>query len=118
MSQHTEHITSNRTYYAVFAVLLVLLVLTVAAAQIPNALLNIVVAITIATTKALLIVLYFMHLRSSTGLTRVFAAAGFVWLVLLLGLIAKDYLSRDWLRGDLGNVTGTGFAESPTDTAP
>ena len=111
MSEPYNHTVSTKTYVVVFAVLMILLVLTVAAAQIPNPLVNIVVAITIATTKAILILLYFMHLRFSSSLTRVFAAAGFVWLVLLLGLISEDYLSRDWLRGDLGTVRNAGIDE-------
>lgn len=92
----TGHIVPRRTYYAVFGALLVLLVLTVAVAKIDLGPLNPVVAMTVAVAKAVLIVLYFMHVRYESSLTRLFAAAGFLWLAILLSLTMSDYLSRGW----------------------
>jgi len=80
----------------VFAVLIVLLVVTVVAAQFNLGVFNIVIALTIAIFKALLIILYFMHVRYSTRLAWVFAGAGFVWLAILIGLTLNDYASRGW----------------------
>jgi cytochrome c oxidase subunit 4 len=78
----------------VFVALLALLVITVAAAGIEHRTLGIIVAITVAVTKAVLIILFFMHLRYTTSIIRVYAVAGFVWLVFLLMLSATDYLTR------------------------
>jgi len=58
---------------------------------------NAIAAITIAITKALLVVLYFMHIRYSNRLTWVFAGAGVFWLLILIVLTLADYLSRAWL---------------------
>lgn len=92
-----HHIIPIRTYLLIFAALFVLLILTVAVAFIDVGPLNIVIALTIATAKALLILLYFMHVRYSNRLTWVFASAAFFWLIILLGLTMTDYISRPWL---------------------
>ena len=55
---------------------------------------NLVIAITIAVLKALLIVLYFMHLRWSTWLVRLFAGAALFWLTILFVMTLQDYFSR------------------------
>lgn len=86
-----------RIYLGVFAALIVGTALTVWVAGFDLGVLNIWVAMSIAVAKALLVVLYFMHLRYSSRLVWIFAAAGFLWLILLIGLTASDYASRDWL---------------------
>ena len=58
---------------------------------------NIAVALTIAVIKAVLVMLYFMHLRYSSRLTTLFAAAGVFWFGILLVLTLSDYLSRGWV---------------------
>ena len=90
----SSHVVPKQVYYRVFAALLVLLVLTVAAAGIEHRVLGIVVAITIAVTKAVLIMMYFMHLRYTMTIARIYAIAGFVWLALLLMFTASDYITR------------------------
>src|SRR5262249_7059348 len=69
---------STGTYIAVFVVLLCLTGLTAAAAEVDLGRLNTPVAVGIAATKALLVVIYFMHLRYATQLTRVVAIFGVV----------------------------------------
>jgi cytochrome c oxidase subunit 4 len=91
-----HHVIPVRTYLMIFAALLVLLILTVLASAIDIGPLNIVLAMMIAVAKALLIILYFMHVRYSSRLTWVFAAAAFVWLAILLTLTMADYIGR-WL---------------------
>jgi cytochrome c oxidase subunit 4 len=88
---------SRKTYVRVWAALLALLALTAAADFVNLGPLHTPVAITIAVAKALLILLYFMHVRFSSRLTRVFAGAGFLWLAILIGLSMSDYLTRTWL---------------------
>jgi len=76
---------------------MVLLLLTVAVAQFHLGAFGIVLALTIAIIKAVLVVLYFMHLRYSSRLTWVFAGAGFVWLAIMFAFILSDYVSRGWV---------------------
>ena len=52
-------------------------------------------------TKALLVMLFFMHVRWSTRLTWVVAASGFFWLLILFGFTMADYLTRGWVAGTL-----------------
>jgi len=86
-------------YYAVFAALIVGTALTVAVAFIDLGALNNVLMLGIAMTKALLVVLFFMHVRWGTKLTWVVAASGFFWLLILFGLTMQDYLTRGWVPG-------------------
>jgi cytochrome c oxidase subunit 4 len=92
----SEHIISVKTNLLVFAGLIALLIATVVAGQFDLGVLSIVIAMTIAAVKALLIILYFMHVRFSSRLAWVFAASGFVWLAILLSFVLSDYISRGW----------------------
>jgi len=59
---------------------------------------NIVVALLIAGTKMSLVIYFFMHVKFDDALTRLFAAAGFIWLIILLVLTLSDYYTRDWSK--------------------
>lgn len=83
-----------RMIWGCWAALVVLLATTTGLAFVPLGRWNIVVALAIATAKALIVVIVFMELRRSSGLVRVFAGAGFLWLLILLGLTGADYSSR------------------------
>jgi cytochrome c oxidase subunit 4 len=89
-----DHVVSLKVYFLVFAALMVGTIVTVAAARIDLGNLNVVVALTIAVVKAMLVVLYFMHLRYTHRLNWVFAGAAVFWLVLLIGVTMADYLAR------------------------
>jgi hypothetical protein len=54
------------------------------------------VATGIAVVKAVLVILYFMHVKDGTRLTWVFSGAAFVWLAIMFGLTLNDYVTRDW----------------------
>ena len=95
------HVAPKRLYYLVFLALIVGTVLTVAVAKFDLGPLNNIVMLTIACTKALLVVLFFMHVRWGTRLTWVVAASGFFWLLILFVLGMSDYLSRGWMVGSL-----------------
>ena len=56
---------------------------------------------TVATLKATLVILYFMHVRWSSRLTWVVAASGFFWLLIMFSFTMTDYLSRGWVAGSL-----------------
>jgi cytochrome c oxidase subunit 4 len=97
---------SVKVYAIVFMALLALTLLTTGVAFIDlGGQWNTAVAITIAVCKALLVILYFMHLRYSDRLTWVFAGAGFFWLLILLGGTMDDMLTRQWLSQDRGRGT-------------
>jgi cytochrome c oxidase subunit 4 len=93
------HITV-KTYVAVFLILLALTALTTAFAFVDLGRgLNNVAAMTIAIVKAMLVVLYFMHVRYSDRFTWVIAAAGIFWLMILIGGTLDDLLTRSLLPG-------------------
>ncbi len=94
----THHIVPVGTYLMVFAGLMVLLVMTLVAASFDLGEANLIIAVTIAVLKALLVILYFMHLRWSTKLTQVFAGAALVWLLILFVLTLADFFSRSWIH--------------------
>jgi cytochrome c oxidase subunit 4 len=58
---------------------------------------NIVVALLIAFFKMMLVILFFMNAKADSPLTKLFAGAGFFWLILLLGQFFVDYLTRSWM---------------------
>lgn len=85
---------SKSTYYRVFGALMVLLALTAVMGFVHLGPFNLVASLAIAIAKATLIVLFFMHLRISSPLTRMFAIAGVFWLVIMLAFTLADYLTR------------------------
>src|ERR671929_1299906 len=102
----SEHIVPRTTYYGVFGALLVLTALTVIAANINFGKMNDVIAITIAVTKMMLVLLFFMHVRYSSRLIWVIVASMFFWLLILLLLTLTDYTSRGWFGPSGGGVFG------------
>lgn len=93
----SEHISSKKLYYAIFAALLVLTYATIEVSKIDLGRFNTIVALTIAVTKATLVVLFFMHVRYSTKLTKLVVVGGFAWLSLLFGLTMMDVATRAWI---------------------
>jgi cytochrome c oxidase subunit 4 len=90
-----HHIAPIRTYFNVFAALMVLFILTVVAGHFHMGRFNLAIALTIAIIKALIVMLYFMHVRWSSRATWVFAGAAFLWLGIMLWLTTGDYMTRD-----------------------
>ena len=91
------HVVPLRTNLIVFGALQGLLVLTIVAAYLPLGPLHLATAMLIAVVKAVVVILYFMHVRWSSRLTWVFASAAFVWLAIMLVFTLADYLTRGWL---------------------
>lgn len=83
-------------YVAIFAILIVLTFTTVVVAEIELGPWNVVVALAIAIIKATLVILFFMHVKDSSALTKLIVVAGFFWMAILFGLTFNDYLSRGW----------------------
>jgi cytochrome c oxidase subunit IV len=95
MSGH--HVVPVKLYFAVFAALMAFTAITVAVAYLDLGPLNNVVMLTIAVTKATLVVLYFMHVRYATRMIPVVVLAAVLWLLILFGFTMSDYLTRGWL---------------------
>jgi len=91
----SEHIISSKLYYAIWITLLVLTVVTALVARVDLGPFNTIVALVIATFKALLVVLFFMHVKyTSEKLTKIVIASAIFWLFLLLALSMADYTTR------------------------
>ena len=91
----------EQTYFLIYGLLLILLAATVWLAQIDLGRWNAVAALLIAGMKASLVVIYFMHVRERSGLTKLIAFAGFFWLSILIALTLSDFLTRNWLASSL-----------------
>jgi cytochrome c oxidase subunit 4 len=91
-----QHLIARQRYFLVFVILLGLTLLTIGAAFLDLGPLNIVIALTIAIIKALLVIFFFMHLRESSSLTWMLVGAGVFWLLLLITLTLGDYQTRGW----------------------
>jgi len=91
-----EHVVPKKTYFLVGAALIALMVLTAILSRVsmPGEL-NTVIALAIAGIKALLVILFFMHLKYETPRLNAFVLfAGLFWLLLLMGLSMTDYSFR------------------------
>ena len=91
MTEHhhgSDHVVPTRIYYGIFAILLILTGVTVAAAYIDLGRMNTVVALAIACFKALIVVLYFMHVKYSTRVIKLTVIAGLYWMGIIFALDA------------------------------
>jgi cytochrome c oxidase subunit 4 len=96
MSDHSRS-SPLPTYFAVFFALLVGTALTVYASGLDLGRFNAPIALTIASVKATLVALYFMHIKgASEKLTRMVVISALFFLLLLLGLTMTDYATRLW----------------------
>ena len=92
------HITPIKVYLAIFATLMVLTGVTVAVAYVNLGQFNKVVALGIASFKATLVVLYFMHVKYASRLTKLVVMTGLFFLAVLLGETMIDYATRMWIN--------------------
>lgn len=103
MAQHenpdtfTPHVMPVSTYLFVFLALLAFTALTVAAAYVDLGWANNAVALGIATAKATLVVLFFMHVKENSRLIPAVIFSGLFMLLLLLVNLLADYGTRGWL---------------------
>jgi cytochrome c oxidase subunit 4 len=95
MAQEHAHPTPG-LYLVIIGTLITLTVATWLIAFVNLGIFNPVVALTIAVIKAVLVILFFMHVRYSSKLTMVTVGAGFFWLMIMITLSLSDYLSRYW----------------------
>jgi cytochrome c oxidase subunit IV len=98
MSDHSEHhIVPKRVYYLVFLTLIVMTWVTAYVSTIDLGRLNVFVALSIAIFKASLVILFFMHVKYGTRLTKMIVLAGVYWLILLLFIVMMDLWTRSWM---------------------
>ncbi len=97
-THHEHHIVSPGVYLAICATLLVLTATTTAVSYVDLGEYNTVVALAIACTKMTLVVLFFMHIKYSSKLTKLTVAAGFFTFIVLIMMTMTDYISRAWGR--------------------
>jgi len=116
----TEHIVTKKQYALIFGILMVLTLATTAIGMIDLGRLNVVVALVIATIKALLVVLFFMHIYWSSKLNKLVVVSGVAWLSL------PDYWFTAFYTGsqvsNLGNYANPKLDQMlkdlPGDAAP
>ena len=94
MSEHSEHIVSPKIYITIFLALILGTSVTTWAAFQNFGQFNIVIALAIATAKATLVVLFFMHARYAERRTRLVIACALFWLAIMLVLTLSDYQTR------------------------
>jgi cytochrome c oxidase subunit 4 len=93
----THQVVPVKTYAAVFVALLVLTATTVAVSKVELGEYNFICAISIAILKAALVLWFFMDLRRSSSMTRLFVGVGLFWLLIMLVFTLSDYWSRGWI---------------------
>jgi cytochrome c oxidase subunit IV len=97
MSEHsTHHIVPKSLYYLIFLALMVGTAVTWWVATIDLGLMNNVIMLGIAVTKATLVVLFFMHVKYSSKLTWLIVGGSVFFLLILIFLTLNDYLTRGW----------------------
>ena len=96
MSDHSKS-SPLKSYFSVWIALLVGTFLTYEVAKIDLGVFNSAVALIIATTKALLVALFFMHLKgASEKLLKLVVISTVFFLFILLALSMADYGTRLW----------------------
>jgi cytochrome c oxidase subunit IV len=95
--EHADHhIVTPKVYGIVFVTLLIGTAITVAAAFMDLGIFNPVVALAIACTKAVIVILFFMHVKYQSRLVKLTVAAGFFTFLVLITMTLSDYVSRAW----------------------
>ena len=95
--EHGEHhIVTPKTYIIVFITLLVFTGITVGAAFVNLGIFNPIIALAIACTKAVIVILFFMHVFFQSKLIKMTVAAGFFTFMILITMTLSDYISRAW----------------------
>ena len=92
------HIVPPKVYVTIGLTLLLFTALTCGISYIDLGVFNAVVALAIACTKMMLVVLFFMHVKYSNKLTKLTVISGIFVFLALIGMTMSDYISRAWGR--------------------
>ena len=90
---HGDH-PSVATYVAVFIALVIFLIAAMVAGYKVHGLSGSIIGFSIGVVKAVLIILFFMHVKYGTRLTWIFAAAPFLWLGIMIVMTMNDFITR------------------------
>jgi cytochrome c oxidase subunit IV len=93
-----HHIVPPRVYITIVLILLVMTGVTVWASYLELYVFNPIIALAIGVFKATLVVLFFMHVKYSTKLTKLTVGAGLFTFLVLIAMTLSDYISRAWGR--------------------
>lgn len=93
---HTHHVMPLSIYWGVFIALVIGTVVTYLTAIKDFGVWNTPIALLIAVTKALLVILFFMHVKYQSKLMWLFVAAGFIWFVIMILFSMMDFATRGW----------------------
>lgn len=94
MSSTSGHIVSPKIYVTIWIILLILTGVTTWVAFGDFGILNPIVALAIAVTKASLVILFFMHVKYSPKMIALVVGCGLFFLSILIVLSCSDYLTR------------------------
>ena len=95
--EHADHhIVTPKQYAMVFGTLLIGTLITVLAADVDLGVFNPIVALGIACTKAVIVILFFMHVKYQSNLVKMTVGAGFFTFIVLITMTLTDYMSRAW----------------------
>jgi cytochrome c oxidase subunit IV len=92
-----EKVVEPKVYVWTCIALLALLASTWMIAYVDLGPFNLIVALAVAITKAIVIALFFMHIKGSSRLLHLAAIAGVIWLLFLISLTLGDYSTRGWV---------------------
>ena len=92
-----EKVVQPKVYVRTCIALLALLAFTWAIAYVDLGPFNLIVALAIAITKAIVIAVFFMHIKGSNPLLHLAAVAGVIWLIIMISLTLGDYVTRGWV---------------------
>jgi cytochrome c oxidase subunit 4 len=95
-NEHAHHIVGPGVYVVILFALLIGTGLTVWASFLELGFWNPIIALAIATTKAVLVVLFFMHVWYSSKLTKLAIISGVFMFLVLISMTLTDYISRAW----------------------
>ena len=91
-----HHLLTPLNYAVVFGTLLLFTGITVGAAYIDLGVLNPIIALSIASFKAVIVILFFMHVKYQSRLIKMTVSAGFFTFLVLITMTLSDYMSRAW----------------------
>lgn len=91
-----HHQASLVSYFVIFFALMALTIITVWVSRIDLGAMNTLVAMVVAVIKALLVILWFMHVIHSPRMTWIVVISSFLWLGVMFALFFSDYLTRAW----------------------
>jgi len=95
--EHAEHhIVTPLQYGFVYISLLIGTALTVWAATREFGVFNPIIALAIASTKMVIVILFFMHVKYQSNLIKMTVGAGFFTFLVLITMTLSDYMSRAW----------------------